>query len=105
MKLHNYTPHKIRIFKQDGSFTEFESTGIARVRVYQENSRIKHGIQFCEVTKEEVDGLPEPKHNHYYIVSSMVQLASDRKDLLSPTDFVMNHKGIRVGCRRLRERR
>jgi hypothetical protein len=52
-----------------------------------------------------VEGLPEPKKNHYYIVSSMVQMASDRTDLLSPTDFVRNHNGVRTGCRRLRERR
>jgi len=105
MKLHNYTPHKIRIFKQDGSFTEFESTGVARVRTHEKDSKTKHGIQFCTVVDEVVEGLPEPKKNHYYIVSSMVQMASDRTDLLSPTDFVRNHNGVRTGCRRLRERR
>lgn len=103
MKLKNYTPHLIRVFKQDGSYKEYQSEGIARVEEEVEDLNIKQGIQFCKVDMGKVTGLPPtPEKNTLYIVSSIVQMASDRKDLVTPTDYIRNQQGIIVGCRKLK---
>ena len=103
MKLHNYTPHIVRIFTKDGKHIELKSEGIARVEGECKDLGEKKGIDFCEQVVIGTTGLPKKeKHNHYYIVSTMVLLNSDRKDLVAPTDYVYNQQGLIVGCRKLK---
>jgi len=104
MKLKNYTPHLIRVFKQDGSFLELESEGFARVEETTTDTHIKQGIQFCETKMGKVTGLPPtPEKNTLYIVSSLVLAHSDRPELVAPTDYVKNQQGFVIGCRKLKK--
>lgn len=50
----------------------------------------------------EVEGLPEPKENTIYIVSSLVaQAVPDREDVFFPDDIVRDEQGNIIGCRAL----
>jgi len=103
MKLHNYTPHKVRVFKTDGQFIELESEGVARVEERYEDVYEKDNIQYCKQVDDSVSGLPpEVKQGHLIIVSSRVLINSKRKDLVAPTNFVVNEHGTIVGCRKLK---
>jgi len=103
MKFKNYTPHKVRLFQDNGQYVELESEGVARVEEETKDLHKKNGIQFCRTTMGVVTGLPpKPKANTMIIVSSLVLAHSDREDLVSPTDYVKNQKGLIIGCRKLK---
>ena len=59
-------------------------------------------IDIIEKSFMEVEGLPEPKENTYYIVSALVAgAAKNRNDLLIPNDIVRDDQGRIIGCRSL----
>ena len=74
----NLCPHDIKlndgtVYPRSGavvrvttSFTDFNEDGI------------------CKVKYGEIENLPEPKDNTYYIVSALVLAATDRKDVIAP---------------------
>lgn len=89
----NFTPHTIVL--NDG--TQFPSLGLARVS-NSFTSFDEDGI--CSVRYGDVQGLPEPEADTFYIVSAMVLAASSREDLVAPAtghpDCVRNEKGFIV---------
>jgi len=59
-------------------------------------------IDIMQKSFSEVEGLPEPKENTYYIVSALVAgAAKNRNDLLIPNDTVRDEEGRIIGCRSL----
>ena len=59
-------------------------------------------IDIMEKSFTEVEGLPEPKKDTYYVVSALVaSAAKDRKDLLIPNELVRDEKGRVIGCKNL----
>lgn len=90
-KFRNFTPHPITL----NSGEVFPPSGVvARV-----------GVKFSDFDKNEiakqsfgeVENLPEPQEDVFFIVSAMVLSASDRKDLVAPAtghpDTKRNEKG------------
>lgn len=92
----NYTPHQINL--NDGR--SFESKGVARVA----SSHTEIVNDLCQVVYGDVEGLPEPQADTYYIVSAMVLGASNRSDLVAPAsghpECIRNDKGhiVSVPC-------
>lgn len=95
MRVHNLTPHTIKIKpKADTSLVfSIHPSGLARVNMQytaSDNVPVSFGIANIpiETTKSipgEVTGLPEPKENTVYIVSAMVaQAVPDRNDVYAP---------------------
>lgn len=102
MKILNYTAQNIKLFHKNVIIT-FKSQGIATIF---RNETIGDAVaidgQQVEITDANsgrIVGLPEPKENTLYIVSSAIRMRNDRKDLISPTNFVYNFKGEIIGCR------
>ena len=59
-------------------------------------------IDIMEKSFSEIEGLPEPKENTYYVVSALVAgAAKNRNDLLIPNDTVRDDQGRIIGCRSL----
>ena len=59
-------------------------------------------VDIMEKSFLEVEGLPEPKKDTYYVVSALVAgAAKNRNDLLIPNDIVRDEKGRIIGCRSL----
>ena len=87
----NCTPHAIvlndgRVFQPSGNIG----------RVSQSHSDF-NSLDICKQKFGEVEGLPSPQKNTYYIVSALVLAASDRSDLIAPAtnhpDTTRNDKG------------
>lgn len=75
----NFTPHTITL--NDG--TTYPSMGVARVK----NSFSDFSDEICSVTYGDIEGLPKPETNTYYIVSAMVlsaAKAAGRTDCVAP---------------------
>ncbi len=59
-------------------------------------------VDIMQKSFSEIEGLPEPKKDTYYIVSALVAgAAKDRKDLLIPNELVRDEKGRIIGCKNL----
>lgn len=77
-KFINCTPHVIRL--NDGR--EFEPSGnVARVSTHSTDFN-EDGI--CKTIYGDVEGLPFPQENTFYIVSLLVFNASNRADIVAP---------------------
>ncbi len=107
MKIFNYTPHTINLFSKY-KLVSFPSEGIARIAVTSDLKSVaindywteKVMTDFVTTQYGDVEGLPDPRPDTYYIVSAMVRNAlPERKDLLSPFDLVRDDEGRVVGCR------
>ena len=107
-KIINLTPHAVNIICNEKTIT-FEASGeVARCK--QSDSTIgkietENGTIAISATKfGDVEGLPEPKADTYYIVSRLImQACSDRADLLVPNEIVRDETGRIVGCESLAE--
>lgn len=97
----NRTPHDIDIVDNDGNLiVRHKSTGAARV---EQNVKFigfsSDGTAFFESTFGKVIGLSEEAIDTVFIVSSIVKAAlPERKDLVVPTGFVRNDKGMIIGA-------
>lgn len=98
-RLVNLTNHEINIITPDGLKTIEPSGQIARA-----NYEIKEvdeilGVPVVEIVYNKVVGLPEPKENTYYIVSSIVKNAVglSRKDVITLYD-VKRRNGTPFAC-------
>jgi hypothetical protein len=86
MKIVNLTPHDVIVRNESGE-KKYPATGqTARVATVNE---VVGEIDGCEVVAQtfgEIEGLPEPQPDTYYIVSMVVRQAAEgkRDDLLSP---------------------
>lgn len=87
MKIINLTPHSISFFTDDNVTLEIPASGIiARVSTVSEKVGYINNIPIVRVKYGEIVGLPEPKEETIYIVSSIVlsALSGSRLDVVSP---------------------
>ena len=106
MKLINCTAHVLSILVDDMGIgtRNIRPCGIVpRVEVHEVAVGDIDGIPIFETKYGQVTDLPEPEPETRYIVSTMVRLASDRNDLLSPGQLVLGADGQPVGCKGLRK--
>ena len=95
----NLTPHKIIL-----PICELEpySDVIPRCKEMSINLDKIEGIEIIGRSYGEVENLPEPEKGVFLIVSSMIRLASPkRNDLLSPGDLIRDKDGQIIGAKNL----
>lgn len=98
----NLTPHTINVLNAAGAraFDILPSGEVARCAVYREPVKILNGIPVNKTVFGEVENLPDPEPNTYYIVSALVANAIEgREDVLIPDDTVRDSEGRIIGCR------
>lgn len=115
-KLINLTPHAITIYEGDRVLTTVERHGaVARVKVTRTTRgsldigepKRRTGDTWPEVPLSvpafgQVEDLPEPVGDTYFIVSALVREAVKyRSDVLSPGEPIRNDAGVIIGCRGL----
>lgn len=87
-KLINLTPHDIVVLVENGDKITIPASGtIARVQAEQVLKSKINGIPVFEQTFGDIDGLPAPEADTYYIVSAIVLAAAKaagRTDCLAP---------------------
>jgi hypothetical protein len=90
MNFINLTPHDIVL----NNGTIYPPSGEV-ARVGSEFIDAEHG--FVSIKYTDIQGLPKPQPNTFYIVSSMVKSTTDRKDVIAPAtshpEVVRNDKG------------
>lgn len=97
MEMINLTSHPVRI-STEGKIFEIKPSGtVARLieRYGQHRKVTADGEKITIVPVKNVDifGLPNPKPQTYYIVSSMVAFHAKRKDVLCPGEFIKDTRG------------
>lgn len=100
----NLTPYTIHIMPDGpgGQITTIPSSGEARAMTTREQYGTINGIQIYRTTFGEVQGLPKPKKDTIYIVSSITaQAVPHRDDVFIPDDIVRDEQGRVIGCRAL----
>lgn len=113
MKLVNKTPHTVNILyrlegnKKCSSINLKPADNPARVNnrkdliktISPSNSLFKPNIPLYTLDHGKVTNLPEKRPDTLFIVSRAVARASDREDLLVPTDTVRDEEGNIKGCK------
>ena len=93
----NLTPHAINVV----GYSEIPPSGlIARVTTKTVPTGMIAGLPVVRTEFGEVTGLPE-LNEVYFIVSSIVKSASNRKNILVPGELVRDEKGNITGCKSL----
>ena len=105
-RLINLTPHAINLMAGDTTITIQPSGMVARCATTRTQVDVLavDGVQIPvnQIGFGAVQGLPAPKPDTMYVVSSLVaQAAKDRKDLLTVDDAVRDAGGNIIGCRAL----
>ncbi len=96
----NLTPHEVKLVTSEGVKKYTPSGKIARVSMTRELIRMVDGVFAYRPIPGEVVDLPSQEEGTYYIVSALVRTAlPNRKDLLSPADFVRDEDGNILGCK------
>lgn len=94
----NLTPHTISC-SLDEQKIEYLSQGIARIQTAQVKIGELNEIPIYRTVYRNPINLPETKEDTFYIVSALVRCAlPERKDLLSPCNFIRDDKGNILGC-------
>ena len=103
VNLINLTPHAINIVSSTGNpVVTLQSEGLVRCTQEDIPTGTIAGITITSTSYGQVEGLPSPAPNTYYIVSRLVLTACpDRTDLLVPNQVVRNEHGQIVGCQSL----
>lgn len=103
MNIVNLTPHRIAICFDNGSTLPIEPSGqLARVSSKTVKIGMFNNIPITTTVYGDVVGLPEPKTDTIYIVSSLVaQHVKNRDDVFIPNESVRDDKGRIIGCRSL----
>lgn len=104
LKFINLTPHDVVLVKANGTTMVFKPEGLARVSVKPRLNALGYidedtPIELFVNDYGEVEGLPEPKDDTFYIVSALVMNASPRRDLVVPNDTVRDEAGRIIGCK------
>lgn len=98
MQLINLTPHDIHVLEGETVSTYPASGQQARVNTTQTQVGEINGAPILRPSYSEVEGLPAPAPDTYYIVSMLVRSAAPgRTDLLSPDSgatAVRDEKGL-----------
>lgn len=96
----NLTPHKINVIHDGKEVLTLEPSGVvARCKADTVILCFVNGVPITKTVFGEAEGLPEPKHGVYYIVSAIVKNANpNRPDLLVPVGAVKDDEGRIIGC-------
>ena len=96
----NLTPHNVNVVREGEIILVIEPSGtIARCKQETKEIGMLANIPITETVFGEVENLPAPKENTYFIVSRLVLSAcKDRKDLLVPNELVRDEEGNIIGC-------
>ena len=107
MTIKNLTPHDVNVVCENGKTVTFPPEGIIP-RCTQSSEKIGEvtvGDDTVDIVKSvfgQVNDLPEREKDTIFIVSMVVaKAASDRDDLVIPTDLVRNEAGAIIGCKAL----
>ncbi len=105
VELVNLTPHKLVVYREDGSTMELPPSGmVARVDSEQYLYGDIDGIPVMRTTYKGIYGLPNAKHGVIYVTSSVVAQMSGRKDVIAPDTgpggAVRDSSGRIIGVRR-----
>lgn len=77
----------------------YPSQGVARVTSFKELQYTINSVPVYTTEFGKVEGLPEPAHNVYYIVSALTaQAVKGRRDVLIGDGAVRDSEGKIVGC-------
>lgn len=97
----NLTPHSIVvILSNDIRYVITPSDSVARCSSSTEVIGEVNGVPLTRTIYGEVVGLPQPKENTIYIVSTLVaQACPDRDDLFIPNEIVRDTNGKIIGCK------
>lgn len=103
LKFINLTPHDVNFISGNKTII-FKPEGLARVSMQPRLTALGYidedtPVEFFTNTYGEVEGLPEPQEDTFYIVSALVMNASPRKDLVVPNDTVRDEQGRIIGCK------
>jgi hypothetical protein len=108
MKLINLTPHKITVFllndvhnreKIEIQPEKMPARRYVRVKISEYIFIGSHAIPIYETFFGEVENLPDPKPDTYYIVSRAVaEACPNRTDLIFPDNTVLDNEGCIIGC-------
>ena len=106
MQIVNLTPHSINFIVDDHKVTIAPSGSLARVSSQTATTgSLSYGdvkIPVTETVYGAVEGLPAPKEDTIYIVSSLVaSRCKDRRDVFIPNESVRDAQGRIIGCRSL----
>jgi hypothetical protein len=105
VKLVNCTPHPIVVCGDGYQRTVIQPSGqVARIAARQKqitNIAVNGVIVPVFATEYgQVEGLPDPEPNTFYIVARLVlQACPNRKDLLAPGELVRDANGTVIGCK------
>ena len=97
----NLTPHSIVvILSNDIRYVITPSDSVARCSSSTEVIGEVNGVPLTRTIYGEVVGLPQPKENTIYIVSTLVaQACPNRDDLFIPNEIVRDTNGKIIGCK------
>ena len=106
MNFINLTPHEIAVYAQDKVTVlhRIPSSGLCRVTTDEQIVNDIGGVPVVKTQYLDVQNLPDPQPNTYYIVSIIVLQALDgsRPDVIapntSPNGAVRDDKGAILGC-------
>ena len=102
MKLINLTSHHISIATDEGTLDIQPSGDVARIATRYEAHQIinvdGYRIGIHSVRNTNVIGLPEPEPDTFYIVSSIIAHAANRKDVLYPGHSHRDSDGNIIAC-------
>lgn len=96
----NKTPHKLTIFRGDGSTLELDPIApCPRASEVIQRVATLDGIEISRVTYGNVLDLPDPEDGTIYVVSMLVRSACpNRTDLVSPGKLVRDSGGNVIGA-------
>ena len=98
-KFINLTPHTINYLGGEVPM-EIPSVGVARCQQEYIEQETVDGIQILKTIYGNVEGLPAPQADTYYIVSSLVASAvKNRNDVVVPVLFIRDEQGRILGCK------
>ena len=81
----NLTPHPISVVTiLDTIITFLPSGAVARVSVNEVEKFTLAHFEFFSQVYGEIENLPEPQANTFYIVSAMVKARTSRADVIAP---------------------
>jgi hypothetical protein len=97
----NLTPHNIVVIVNDDiRYVITTSDSVARCSSSTEVIGEVNGIPITRTIYGEIVGLPDPKENTIYIVSTLVaQACPNRDDLFIPNEVVRDDSGKVIGCK------
>jgi len=102
----NKTPHEIKLLSNTDRiiFSLPGTINPPRVKERKNSTKSllingKDELKIYTAKNTDVENLPKPQENTYYVVSRLVAEYADRDDLIVPDDFVRDTNGSIIGCK------